>query len=188
MQSVHNSSSWLLFPSNTSLLLQHRCFPQAALLHDKPALAWALHRLQFPSVSICLVQCRVLRGLQSANICSVVVLSMSCREIPAIPWCLQGLQGNFWSLMLVLQGWFLDHWRFFSSLSPHSFTEFYPEVPPASLMGSAVACGEATVEPASASSPGIFSQSTPPLHLHAKPCHLHPVYLLAWSVENITRT
>lgn len=63
-------------------------------------------RLQIPSVHIHLVQCRVLHGLQFANICSCMVLSVGCGEIPAARWCLLGIQGNLcsctWSTSFLL--------------------------------------------------------------------------------------
>ena len=44
--SVHNSSSLLLLRPHMSALLQHGCFPWAAVLQDKPAPPWTLQGLQ----------------------------------------------------------------------------------------------------------------------------------------------
>lgn len=93
----------------------------------------------------------------SVDICSDVVFSVGCREIPAPPWSLPKLtQAAEEYLLQLLEYPFLLHWswrlhdcfsHFFSSFLTflHNIFPFlshiFPEVWPASLMGWAVSCG-----------------------------------------------
>lgn len=77
--SVLNSSSLPLLPPHTFPLLQHQSSQQAAILQDKPAPVWALHRPQF---------------LQGMLPISVMVPSTGCREYLLHRYPLHGWQGD----------------------------------------------------------------------------------------------
>ena len=142
LQSLHNSSSLLLLPLQAFPLLCEsfhglQSFRKSMLQH-RPQF---LHEISTCSGMGFSMGC-------SVGICSSVVLSTCCREISVLaagppplpfvlwPWCSLCCFLLFFSLLISL----LDVLTFLKYI--------FTEVPPTTLMGSAVSCGVSIMEPA----------------------------------------